>query len=79
LSDILILPLNEIPEGLRNLPVSYCVRWFMLHPFYFKLPLGGIFPQGMRAKSAGSREGQVVGFCELGDEPSGSINKAGFF
>jgi hypothetical protein len=24
-------------------------------------------------------EGQVAGFCEHGDEPSGSIKKAGYF
>jgi hypothetical protein len=29
--------------------------------------------------SAGSGEGQVAGFCEHGNEPSGSIKKAGCF
>jgi len=28
--------------------------------------------------SAGSGKGPVAGFCEHGDEPSGSINKAGY-
>jgi hypothetical protein len=29
--------------------------------------------------SAGSGDGPVTGFCEHGNEPSGSIKKAGFF
>jgi hypothetical protein len=32
-----------------------------------------------RLDSAGSGQGPVAGFCEHGDEPSGSIKKAEFF
>jgi hypothetical protein len=32
-----------------------------------------------RTVSAGSGQGPVVGFCEHGNERSGSIKKAGYF
>jgi len=34
---------------------------------------------GGELDSAGSKRGPVVGFCENGNEPSGSIMKAGHF
>jgi hypothetical protein len=30
-------------------------------------------------QTTGSRQGPMAGFCEHGDEPSGSINEAGYF